>query len=104
MQKGAKLYLSNSQVFKLRGQGEHSEELDLAERGFQQLVVCSDCLVGTVVMAGDATQFRALNLPRLLVIFYQVIFIKGQGRRVNQVFPPLLKQWVVFERVMSDTI
>ena len=70
MQKEAKLYLSNGQVFKLRGQGEHSEELDLAERGFQQLVVCSDRLVGAVVMAGNATQFRALNLPRLLVVFY----------------------------------
>lgn len=83
MQKEAKLYLSNGQVFKLRGQGEHSEELDLAERGFQQLVVCSDRLVGAVVMAGNATQFRALNLPCLLVVFYQIIFIQGQGRRVN---------------------
>lgn len=70
MQKEATLYLSNSQVFKLGGQRKHSEELDLAQRGFQQLVVCSDRLVGAVVMAGDATQFRALNLPRLLVVFY----------------------------------
>ena len=49
-------YLSHGDVPELGGQGEDAEELDLAERGLQQLVVGLDGVVGDVEVAGDAAQ------------------------------------------------
>ena len=47
-------------MLELGGQREDPEELDLAQRRLQQLVVGGHRLVGDVVVARDPTQLRAL--------------------------------------------
>ena len=53
--------LSDADVLELWGEGEDAEELNLAERGFQQLVIGGHGLVGAVVVAGNATQLCHLQ-------------------------------------------
>ena len=57
-------YLSDSDVFELGGEGEHSEELNLTEGGLHHLVVGGHRLVGQVVVGGNTTQLRHLQMRR----------------------------------------
>lgn len=61
---GGSAYLSHCDVPELWGQWEHSEEFDLAERRFQQLVVGLDWVVGDVEVTGNAAQVCNLWVKR----------------------------------------
>lgn len=54
-------YLSHGDVPELRGEGEHSEELDLTQRGLQQLVVGLDTVMGDVEVTGNTAQVCHLH-------------------------------------------
>ena len=60
-------HLSHSDIFELWGKGEDSEQLNLTQRWFQQLVVCSDGLVGQVVVTGYTTKFCHLAKKKRFV-------------------------------------
>ena len=51
-----KTNLSNGDVLELRGEGEDTEELDLAEGWLQELVVGGHGLVGEVVVTGNTAE------------------------------------------------
>ena len=54
-------HLSDSYIFELGGKGEDPEQFYLTQRWFQQLVVCSDGLMGQIVVAGYTTKFCHLT-------------------------------------------
>ena len=55
-------YITNSDVSEFGGQRKDTEEFDFAECWLQKLVVGRHTVVGDVVMAGNATQFRDLQI------------------------------------------
>ena len=58
------LYLSDGDMAELAGEREDSEELDLAQRRLEQLIVGADRLVADVVVTRYAAQLRHLIQTR----------------------------------------
>ena len=61
---GANSDLSDCNVLELGREREYTEELNLTERGLEQLIICGHGLVGDVVVAGNATKVSHLGQQR----------------------------------------
>lgn len=79
-------HLPNCDVFELRGEGEDTEELDLAEGRLHKLVVRCHGFTRDVVVAGNATQVghlweREKSFTESEIITKQKLF-SGENRNL----------------------
>ena len=55
-------------------------------------------------MTGDPPEFRDLEVASFTVVFDEVGFVQLHGRRMNQVFSPLLQQRICPQLVVGNPV
>lgn len=70
-------------VAELRGEGEEAQQLDVAHRRLEVLVVRRDGRVADVVVRRDAAERRALEAPRALVVAHEAVLVEERSGAVE---------------------
>ena len=81
------LFLAHTHKLEFAGAGEDAQQLNLRQGGLEQVVVHADGAKVAVVVAGDAAKVRHLEATCLAIVLDQVVLVKLQRSRVNQVHP-----------------
>ena len=74
---------SDCHIFKFFAEREQPTKLYVPHCWLQMLVICGYCPMSYVVIAGNTTQVRNLEIPTFPTILDQIISVQDIGSRMN---------------------